>query len=167
MTLNEAILKVLRTPLKRDCKEAYDMVKAAGYELMKGKYGYVVINKNNGGNYVCLTVEYPWMGYTYFHLGSSDRRVRKPEAIDFVGVLNAKPNTAYRRAEMWQGQESEALYKARALRDCKMMIRHYKDDIEVIKKQMITLMEKLEYYAESKAYYEEALKEKRKEYGLK
>lgn len=109
--LNEAIRKVLTTPMKKDCEEEYRIVKSAGYDVAKqgrGEDGYFEIwNTENNNKSVYLFRRYGWRrhGHTDYELHSyigkydhhyMDKTAKQINYIDFVSILDTPANQTYR-----------------------------------------------------------------------
>ena len=177
--VNAAIWTVLRTQYKKEAKEAFDIVKAAGYEYEKLNGAFTVRNPETRkrislqtGGYSWRDNEYVQITYGYYmcqvtKFTGVDRYKNAKEKFDYVNCLNTPINDVYwTEVKSSTYDSSTAVAKYDRIQSCKRRIKWREEDIEKIQKQLIELQEKLVRLGAEKMAAEQNLRAVRKELGL-
>lgn len=167
--LNNAIYTVLTTKYKKDAKEAFKMVEAAGYNIDKCN-GYFEVGNNKTKKYIRIYREF----YSYrendrmivlYGLKNKDTVTHSNfKKIDFVNLLNTPTNVEYYGRPRNRSKFVEA---AENIKRAKWMIKSYNKDIDKTKKEIEELTNRLVWYTTQREYHTNDLKNIRKEYNLK
>ncbi len=181
MTTNEAIYKVLTTPMKKWCEEEYKAVKEAGYTINKegrSEDGYFVIRNSHTGRYVYITETRYGRTYT-IHTNNSkgtwdeqQHSLKKTEdtikCVDFVAMLRKPANREYIKAMNIREalNSSKALGKYHRLKSAKERIGWREADVKLAKTQLARAQQNLESEIKRRMEAEYSYKELRKELGL-
>lgn len=173
--VNEAIYTVLTTQFKKQAPEAFNIVKAAGYEYEKNNGQFAVKNKetdryiylSDGGyyNHYYTEVHYGWYRQHVTKFEGPDRDLNVKEKFDFVGCLDKPMNRIW--FEMHQQVDfSEAVSKFHNLQQKKCYVQYREDDIKRIQNQMEKLQKELMSAMKYKVQYEQDVINYKKELGL-
>ena len=155
--INAAIYDVLTHMFKKDCPEAHEIVKAAGYTLSRDN-GYEVSNEETGRTIYVTDREY----YGKIHFNWFHRPARLTNKFDFVGCLD-KPINKKIIAEY---NPNTAIEKYRRLKSKKWDIEYHEERIKRIKNQMMDLQKQLIHETEMMAKSKVELKEFKQNLGL-
>ena len=159
--MNKAILKVLTSKYKKDCKEEYKMIEEAGYEVCKWDGVFHITNRKLNkviSLYYCDYVYYVggykpenrrYGYYAFEHSTQKRTRINDLEEvakIDFVNCLNTPINTEYYKALDYERSFGPWSYasKLRQLREAKRSLRYETERVEKLKKEMEELQKTLE-----------------------
>ena len=168
--LNEAIYTVITTQYKKDAKQAHEMVSAFGYGISKYDGHYRVTSKETGkAVYVCFES----YRYRRFSLGNNTKDQHKGTIgyghcpIDFVGYLAKPYNKVYEDLKYSRrNRRSQAIKNYGQLKDTRWDIKYHEDEIEKIKAQIDKLENEIIYHARRQAFYEDQLRQQRRELHL-
>lgn len=174
--LNKAIWTVLSTKFKKEAKEAFKMVEAAGYEVYKNGCGTWTVRNNHTGKSIMLEYlsSYRTPGRLYFgDYGRHSRSIRSDEwtvvatKFDFVNCLKTPRNRAYEEAcDAQNFRSSKAVAKYGEIKNKKWNIDYDERCIADIQKKIQDLQRDMMRYTEYKVNSQRALAQLRREYGL-
>lgn len=175
--VNEAIYTVLTTQFKKQAPEAFEIVKAAGYEYDKYNGRFNVYNgKTNrrislddGGWYknYWLTVNHGYYtANTTTYRGELEDLLAKVKRFDFVGCLDKPMNREYYAMLHDADDNSQAVQKWQSLKYKKNCVQWRVEEIERIQLQMEKLQKDLMRAMERKVEYEQDVINYKKELGL-
>lgn len=168
--VNEAIYKVITHTYKKDCPEAHEIVKEAGYTFNRCN-GYEVHNPETHRMVYTFVPEHCYRGRLWFsHYKRSLELSENTKKFDFVGCLDKEYNKVYWNevnccAYGWD-EKSPAVRKYEKIRSDLRMAKSYKADIDRAMQKIAELQKDIVRYTEYACKYEQSAKELRKEYGL-
>ena len=155
--VNAAIYEVLTHMFKKECPEAHEIVKAAGYTLSRDN-GYEVSNEVTSRTIYTTDRE----RYCKIFFNWYQRPVRLTNKFDFVGCLEKPMN----KEIVEKYNPNTAKEKYRNLKSKKWNVEYRQERIERIKKQMMDLEKELIYETEMMAKSNVELKEFKANLGL-
>lgn len=167
--LNKAILTVLRNQFKKDAKEAHEVVKEAGYGIVKINGGFEVYNDRTNRKI------YVKEGYRSYIIHGYHERQRTQltkvtiEKFDFVGCLEKPQNRDYYEQLHNESMAHDVNHDPRInkLKSAKWHVRYTNDEVAKIQAQMEKLQKELIRAVERKVEAEQELKQVKKELGLR
>lgn len=162
--INKAIYDVITHTFKKDCPEAHEIVKDAGYITYRNK-GYTVRNPETNREVYTFETDRAWYSHeTRIWYSHYSRSAKLTDKFDFVGCLEKKYNPIHN----WNGRryDSVARDKFENLSSAKRMAKYYEKDIENIKTKMLKLQDEMLRAERMRLQYEETVKNYRKQYGL-
>lgn len=170
--LNNAIYTVLTTKYKKDARDAFKMVKDAGYVVGK-RDGYFYV-KNPKSDKVIFVWDYHWdyetRDYNYYIIFSyRNEKRRLTHKFDLVNCLNTPINTTYRQLREMNWHYDPYGYKAK-MKKVNYAKRWYNNRTENVQRILNKIDELQKELVDAVAYRENALaelNEVKKECGLK
>ena len=166
--VNKAIAQVLTTQFKKEAKEAFLIVKEAGYEVDKWdkkwhvrnrKVDRVVYIDRERWNY---DKHYP--EYVIWHSGGSST-LADLSKFDFVGCLDKPVNKVWREMRGYEHQNKFQAW-SRKLKSARWSVKYHTDNIDSIQKHIEGLQKELMYHVKEQTRAEAELKQVRAELGL-
>ena len=175
--INEAIYTVLTSEYKKDAPEAFNIVKAVGYEYSKYDRGrfevYNPVTKRRiyikeGGYYknYHVSVYYGYYANQVARFTGDDRYLDAKGKFNYVGCLEKPVNMVWREVCQMQDVRSQAVQKYDILCTKKSYVKWREDEIQRIQMQMQKLQKELISATERKVGYERDVMDYRKQIGL-
>lgn len=169
MTINEAIYRILTNQFKKDIgTEAFEIIKAAGYETLKNNGRFHIENPATGrciyisDGYRGLKINTYAAGFSrYYEISYHPEKCK----FDFAGYLEKPLNKEWYNRYKWANFKPTEV-KFRALSDARRSLGFDKHRIARIKKQIAELQADLEREIRYEIESEMKLKETRQKLGL-
>lgn len=169
MTLNEAIKTVLLCKYKKDAKEAFKMVKDAGYVIYKYGNSWRVENETTNKKLEVRKDYYPSKSYIYY--GCYGKLANNFDKFDYVSFLNKPLNKNYYEAIEYQSkmEQGNKYYWSRfyQLTQAKTLLAWENQYIKEAQQKVKQAEENLKQCYKNRQDTLDKLNNLRKEFGLK
>lgn len=167
--LNKAIYQVLTAKFKKDAPEAFELVKAAGYDIYKMGGDWVVSNDQTKRT---IYLVYGRRTTCYIHHHNKDcyqdYKATDLFNFDYAGCLNKPVNKEYYTSiEYTKLNPSKAVQAYEKLKSAKWHVTYHESEEQRILQKIADLQKELVRVTESKMRDRQRYAECRKEVGLK